>query len=355
MEKKTVSLALQGGGSHGAFTWGVLDRLLEDTRIEIKGISGASAGAMNAVALAHGFSVGGRDGARQSLKDFWDSVASKTPFASMRDAPPALIPEGADMGPSTSVKATVSLARFFSPYQLNPLDINPLREIVARQIDFERLRALGNIKLFVAATEVRTGRLKLFRNNDLTLDALLASACLPTLHRPIEIEGEAYWDGGLSANPPLFPLVHQCNARDLMVVLLHPSKRPDLPMTADEIWQRLTEISFTSAFFAELNGLALAKQEAELPRFAFGGLERRLRALNLHVIENDELMTQLSVHSKMNVEPAFINALREHGRNRAEAWLKRKFPFIGARSSVRLGRFLPALQKLGLCADRGTQ
>jgi NTE family protein len=346
MEKKTVSLALQGGGSHGAFTWGVLDRLLEDTRIDIEGISGASAGSMNGVALAHGFVVGGREGARQALKEFWDSVASRTPFASRDELPRTLIPEGADMGPPASVKAMVSLARFLSPYQLNPLDINPLREILAKQIDFERLRTHGRIKLFIAATEVRTGRLKLFRNNELTLDALLASACLPTLHRPIEIEGEAYWDGGLSANPPLFPLLHQCNARDLMVVLLHPSKRPDLPTTSDEIWQRLTEISFTSAFFTELNGLALAKQEAERPRFGFGTLERRLRALNLHVIENDDLMTQLSVHSKLNVEGAFIDALREHGRNRAEAWLKHKFPFIGTRSSVRLARFLPALQKL---------
>jgi NTE family protein len=310
MERKPVSLALQGGGSHGAFTWGVLDRLLEDPRIDIRGISGASAGSMNAVALAHGFVVGGREGARQALKDFWESVASKTPFASVGDSP-TLIPEGADMDPSASIKAMVSLSRFFAPFQLNPLDINPLREILMRQIDFDRLRAEGRIKLFMAATEVRTGRLKLFRNKELTLDALLASACLPTVHRPIEIEGEAYWDGGLAANPPLFPLLHQCNAHDLIVVLLHPSKRPDLPSTADEIWQRLTEISFTSAFFTELTGLALAKQEAERPRFAFGALERKLRALNLHLIENDELMTQLSVHSKLNVAPAFLGSTRQ--------------------------------------------
>jgi NTE family protein len=347
MAKKAVSLALQGGGSHGAFTWGVLDRLLEDERIKIEGISGASAGAMNAVALAHGYATGGRSGARQALKSFWDSVAARAPFACLSDTPPTLIPEGADMNPAPSVKTLVSLARFFSPYQLNPLDINPLREILAGQIDFERLRTDGKIKLYIAATQVQSGRLRLFRNDELTLDALLASACLPTLHRAIEIDGEAYWDGGLSANPPLFPLLHQCNARDLMVVLLHPSKRPGVPATADEIWQRLTEISFASAFFTELNGVVLAKQVAERARFAFGRLERKLRALNLHVIENDELMTQLSVHSKLNVQPAFINALYEHGRLRAEAWLKWKFPFIGTRSSVRLGRFLPALQRLG--------
>jgi NTE family protein len=350
MEKKSIALALQGGGSHGAFTWGVLDRLLEDERIDIEGISGASAGSINAVALAHGFTVGGRDGARQALKDLWDSIASKTPFASLQEAPTTLIPDGADMAPSAQVKAFVSLTRYFAPYQLNPLDINPLRDILARQIDFDRLRAQGRIKLFIAATEVRTGRLKLFHNRELTLDALLASACLPTVHRPIEIDGEAYWDGGLSANPPLFPLLHQCNAHDVMVVLLHPCKRPDLPVSADEIWQRLTEISFTSAFFTELNGLALAKQEAERALFSFGALDRKLRALNLHVIENEELMAQLSVYSKLNVQPGFIDALREHGRNRAEAWLKWKFSFIGARSSVRLARFLPTLQRL-----RGTR
>lgn len=346
MDKRIISLALQGGGSHGAFTWGVLDRLLEDGRIDIDGISGASAGSMNAVALAHGYAIGGRDGARQALKDFWDSIASKAPFASMNEAPSALIPDGADMSPSPGVKALVSWARFLSPFQLNPLDINPLRQILTSQIDFERLRTDGRIELFIAATDVRTGRLRIFRNDELTLDALLASACLPSVHRPIEIDGQAYWDGGLSANPPLFPLVHKCNARDLMVVLLHPSKRPDIPTTADEIWQRLTEISFASAFFTELNGLALAKQEAERARFSFGRLERKLRALNLHVIENDELMAQLSVYSKLNVEAAFINALREHGRKRADAWLKNKFQFIGTRSSVRLARFLPALQRL---------
>ena len=250
MQKKVMTLALQGGGSHGAFTWGVLDRLLEDERIEIEGISGASAGAMNAVALAYGFTVGGREGARQALKDFWESVAAKAPFAyTPEEQLPTLVADGSQTGSSPALKAFVSLARFFSPYQLNPLDVDPLRDIVVSQIDFERLGAESKIKLFIAATEVSTGRLRLFRNRELTLDALLASACLPTLHQPIEIDGEAYWDGGLAANPPLFSLVHECAARDVMVVLLHPSRRPDTPTTADEIWQRLTEISFGSTCF----------------------------------------------------------------------------------------------------------
>jgi NTE family protein len=341
MRKKTVTLALQGGGSHGAFTWGVLDRLLEDGRISIEGMSGASAGSMNAVALAHGLVVGGRDGARQALGDFWESVAGKAPFAELPEDLPTLVADGSPTHASPALKALVSLGRFFSPYQLNPFDLNPLRDIVASQIDFDRLRAESRIKLFVAATEVSTGRLRIFRNRELTLDALLASACVPTLHKAIEIDGESYWDGGLSANPPLFPLIHQCAARDVMVVLLHPSRRPEVPTTADGIWQRLTEIGFTSTFLTELHGIVLAKQEAERGLFAVGGLERRLRNLNMHVIENEELMAQLSAHSRLNTDPSFIYALREHGRNRAESWLKRKFQFVGSRSSLRLGRFLP--------------
>ena len=183
MRKKAVTLALQGGGSHGAFTWGVLDRLLEDERISIEGISGASAGSMNAVALAHGFVGGGREGARQALADFWESVAGKAPFAQLPEDLPTLVADGSPGHASPALKALVSLGRFFSPYQLNPFDINPLRDIVANRIDFERLRAESRIKLFIAATEVGTGRLRIFRNRELTLDHLLASACVPRAGR----------------------------------------------------------------------------------------------------------------------------------------------------------------------------
>lgn len=339
MQKKIVTLALQGGGSHGAFTWGVLDRLLEDERIDIEGISGASAGAMNAVVLAHGFTVGGRDGARQALKDFWGSVASKAPFSFI----PEDLSAAASMGPQPSAnplfKTFLSLARFFSPYQLNPFDINPLRDILASQLDFERLRTDGRIKLFIATTQVRTGMLKLFRNKQLTLDVLLASACLPALHHTVEIDGEGYWDGGLTANPPLFPLLHKCTARDIMVVLLHPHSRPDVPTSADDIWHRLTEMGFSSTFFTELQGLALAKREAERGLFAFGRLERRLRQLNMHVIDSQELMSQLDTHSKLNTHPAFINSLRDNGRMQAEAWLEKNFRQIGVRSSFSLVKY----------------
>ncbi|HJV82124.1 patatin-like phospholipase family protein [Noviherbaspirillum sp.] len=338
MEKKRITLALQGGGSHGAFTWGVLDRLLEDERIEIEGISGASAGAMNAVVLAHGLTTGGRVGARQALKEFWGSVARSAPFSASTEsiAAPASLAAQSDI--PAAYKALMPLLRFFSPYQLNPFDINPLRDILARQIDFERLRAECRTRLFIATTQVSAGTLKLFRNKQLTLDVLLASACLPLLHRAVEIDGEAYWDGGLTANPPLFPLVHKCTSRDIMVVLLHPQPHSRTPITADDIWHRLTEMGFSSTFFTELQGLMLAQREARRSWISFGRLERRLRQLNMHRIESRELMSQLGRHSKLNAHPAFINGLHDEGRARAGEWLEENFQQLGVRSSFRLAR-----------------
>ena len=187
---------MQGGGAHGAFTWGVLDRLLEDERLEIEAISGASSGAMNAVMLAHGLTIGGREGARQALAHFWETVANRMPFNPRQGS------------------LFLGLTRILSPYQLNPFDLNPLRDIVTDLVDFERLRTEDNIKLFVAATQVRTGKLRLFETEELSADALLASAALPSLHHAVEIEGEPYWDGGFSANPAIFPLLYHCESRD---------------------------------------------------------------------------------------------------------------------------------------------
>ena len=335
---KTVTLALQGGGSHGAFTWGVLDRLLEDGRIDIEGISGASAGAMNAVALAHGYLQGGRDGARQALKDFWESVAAKAPFSFQQDDHSLTADITAQSDISAGMKHFIGLMRFFSPYQLNPFDINPLRNILTAQIDFERLKTPAAIKLFIATTQVSTGTLKLFRNKHMSLDVLLASACLPMLHRAVEIDGEAYWDGGLTANPPLFPLVHQCVARDVVVILLHAQANKQVPASANEIWQRLTEMGFSSTFYTELQGLMLAKREAERAWLAFGKLERRLRRLNMHVLEAQDLMSQLSSHSKMNANPAFLHRLHAEGRGRAQLWLDQNFGHLGRTSSFRLAQ-----------------
>lgn len=335
---KSVSLALQGGGSHGALTWGVLDRLLEDGRISLEAISGASAGAMNAVVLAHGYLADGRDGARQALKVFWESVATHSPFNLSLDDHVQTTNIAAQSELPVGIRQLFGLTRFFSPYQFNPFDINPLRDILATQVDFERLRRQTGIQLFIATTQVSTGTLKLFRNRQLSLEVLLASACLPMLNRAVEIDGEAYWDGGLTANPPLFPLVHKCASRDLIAVLLHAQPQQQVPTSAPEIWNRLTEMGFSSTFHTELQGLLLAKKEAQRVWLALGKLERRLRKLNLHVISAPDLIGQLSSHSKMNAHPAFLQSLYAAGRERAQVWLDQHFQQVGQASSFRLAR-----------------
>jgi NTE family protein len=339
MRKKRVTLALQGGGSHGAFTWGVLDRLLEDGRMGIEGISGASAGAMNAVVLAHGHTQGGKEGAREALTKFWESVSTRDPFNAMPVTRGAVeLATRFESSPATS--AGQFLSRFFSPYQLNPFNLNPLREILSSQVDFEQLQRRCNLKLFVAATQVNTGMPRLFGTRELTLDVLLASACVPALHHTVEIDGVAYWDGGLSANPPIRPLLYLCDASDMLVVLLHPRRRPEVPTTADDIWHRLNEISFSSALFSELQGIALAKREAKRSLFAIGRLEGKLRSLNMHLIDAQELMSQLSNLSKLNTRASFINALRDEGRSRTQTWLEENFRHVGARSSFTLDEHL---------------
>ena len=338
MRRTAATLALQGGGSHGAFTWGVLDQLLEDGRVDIEAVSGASAGAMNAVALAYGDLLGGRDGARQALKDFWEAVAAS--------APPNFMPidwsraNGLLVKPTPAFSAYLSMVRFFAPYQLNPFDLNPLRDILAAQIDFDRLRTECRLDLFIATTRVGTGTLRLFRSRELSLDVMLASACLPAVHKTVIIDGEGYWDGGLTANPPLYPLLHECDARDLIAVLLHPCRWPDEPTTASEISQRLTEISFGAAFFSELQGIALAQREARRSLLAWGHLERRLRRLNLHVIDAPELMGTLDTISKLNAQASFLTALRDAGRQWTAAWLDRNGASLGGKSTYDLSRLL---------------
>ncbi|HYH43786.1 MAG TPA: patatin-like phospholipase family protein [Burkholderiales bacterium] len=327
MAQKKLALALQGGGSHGAYTWGVLDRLLEDDRIEIEGLSGASAGAMNAVVLADGYTAGGREGAREALKKFWTKVSEKLGHHGIAAASAVPVPD-------PTARAYLYLTRFFSPYQLNPLNINPLRDIVAEHVDFERLRDRCAMKLFISATRVSNGALRIFPREELTIDSLLASACLPSVHHSVEVDGVAYWDGGLTANPPLSALVYKCAARDLLVVVLNPQGNDVVPSTVEAIGERLSQITFSSTLSAELQAIALAKAEAERARFAIGRLDRRLRALNIHVIDSAQYMAGLAPASRYNTDAGFIEALRDEGRARAEAWLQRNFRAIGTRTTV---------------------
>lgn len=320
--KKNIALALQGGGSHGAFTWGVLDHLLQQPKLNFEAVSGTSAGSMNAVLLAYGMTLGGREKARELLSDFWQGVGHNIPFSSSKARlAENLTIENADGSPLLS--SFLAFSRFFSPYQFNPFDLNPLRDLLAELIDFKRLRCQCRIKLFIAATQVRTGKLRLFETHELNIDALLASACLPLLHHTIEIDGEPYWDGGFSANPAIFPLLQQCRAKDIVTVLLNPLQRSDYPKTADAIGHRLSELGFNATYLREMSALAHAKLDAEEQLLAFSQEKRRLREARFHILAEQELMEQLSANSKLNTEHSFLSILRDQGRLCAQDWLQR--------------------------------
>lgn len=301
-----IALALQGGGSHGAFTWGVLERLLEERGLRIEAASGASAGAVNAALLAHGLARGAAAEAQAALRGFWHRLSEHAP------------PTGAA---EYGLNALLLMTRWLAPAQWNPLDLNPLRTLLASSIDFERIRAARPLRLFIAATRVDTGTLRIFHESDLTPDVLLASACLPGLHHTVMLDGTAYWDGGLTANPPLYSLIDHCTADDLVLVTMHPRRRERTPTRADEIAGRVAEISFTAAFFAELQGVLCAQRAARRQWFPIGRATRRLRRLRLHVIDGGDVTAELPAASRMDVRRAFIEELHAFGRDRAQQWL----------------------------------
>ena len=328
---RTINLALQGGGAHGAFTWGVLDALLEDGRLRFDGISGTSAGAMNAVVLAHGLLEGGRDGARKALRDFWSAVAASMP-AELTVASS----DGKTVRLAPMARMMLQWAHYFAPTQINPFDLNPLRDIVTAQIDFERLRARSPVRLFVAATHANSGKLRLFRETEVSADALLASACLPTMHRAIEIDGEPYWDGGYCANPAVFPLFYDCDASDILLVLLTPLKHVETPSTAHDIHTRVLEIAFNATFLREMRMFAHVRERVGRARWLMGPLERRAVQANFHVIEAEDVIAELSAETKLAAHLGFFGMLAELGRNRAHAWLQAHHAALGRRSTVDL-------------------
>lgn len=324
-----ISLALQGGGAHGAFTWGVLDTLLEDGRFDFEGISGTSAGAMNAVVFAHGLLDGGRDGAREALARFWTAVANSAPPLLNAGAHPE------NGGLSTSARIILYWTQQLSPQQFNPFGINPLRDIVTTHVDFERLRAASPLKLFIAATNANTGRLRLFRTAELSEASVLASACLPYLHHAIEIDGEPYWDGAYSANPAIFPLFYECATADILLVLLSPLDYAKTPRTTEEIRQRSQDLAFKSTFLREMRSFAHAREYVGRSFWPMGRLERRLRQIRMHLIAiTEELTSRLAVESKLTTSLPFLEMLRDQGRARATAWLSANGRKIGRRASV---------------------
>jgi len=323
-----IDLALQGGGSHGAFTWGVLDRLLEEKWLHIAAISGTSAGAMNAAVLASGWTEGAAEGARRALANYWHRVSRAATFSPLRRSPFDRLMGRWTLDTSPAYVVMDLMSRLVSPYDLNPAGFNPLRNILEESIDFEGL-ARSPIKLFVTATNVRTGRGRIFRNPEITGDVLLASACLPTLFRAVEIDGEAYWDGGYAGNPTITPLVRESDAHDTILVQINPRERADVPRSAADILNRLNEISFNSPLMKELRMIALLRQVAD-PGTGEGARWAQMRT---HRIMTDAL-AKFGASSKFNAEREFVVMLHEEGRRAASEFLKAHADDLGRRSTA---------------------
>jgi len=329
-----VDLALQGGGSHGAFTWGVLDRLLEEPWLGIDGISGTSAGAMNAAVLADGYAKGGPSGAREALEKFWRSVSDAARFSPFKRGPFDVILGRWTLDSSPMYVAMDLMSRLVSPYQLNPKGKNPLREILADLVDFERL-AQSSIKLYITATNVRTGRGRVFKSGTITPDVLLASACLPTMFQAIEIDGEPYWDGGYSGNPTITPLIRECKSQDTILVQINPVERNEPARSASEILNRLNEVSFNAVLLKELRMMALLRQVAD-PGNSEGA---QWAGMRIHRI-GSEMLTGLGASSKLNAEWEFFTLLHAEGRRSAQVFLEAHAMDLGNRSTLDIDSLL---------------
>ena len=337
--KKPVNLALQGGGSHGAYAWGVLDAVAEDGRLDIVGISGASAGAMNAVIYAAGLAEGGAEGARARLERFWLSVSTEGSLApTQRRLVDAWLKTWGRMAPGIGWTAAWAdaLSQFVSPYGFNPLNVNPIRDHLAAMVDFDRLRMSEDLALFVAATNIRTGRGEIFRRPILTVDHVMASACLPTLFQAVQIKGEYYWDGGYAGNPPLWPLFYETACRDVVIVQINPIERTEVPRTPEEISNRLNEITFNSPLLAELRA---ADFVARLIRSGVLKSED-YRLERLHRIGGAGRLEGYDAATKFDVSWPFLQELRDLGRADAKAWLEANFDAIGVTGTLDVDRTL---------------
>jgi len=334
-KRKPISLALQGGGALGAYTWGALDRLLEDQRLEIKAISGSSAGAMNAVVLADGYHDGGAEGARAQLRQFWEGVAHAGQANPYRRTPmmaflSAFTPQWARQDYMALWADWAS--RFASPYDFNPLNINPLKEVLEELVNFERVRKCQQIELFVGATNVETGRIRVFNNAELSAEVLLASACLPQLFQTVTIDGAPYWDGGYSGNPALFPLFEVKSTRDIVIVQINPIERPGVPRTPSEIAARVSEINFNTNLLSELRAVEFVARLIDEERLP----QRRYRKMLVHNVSESMALTPLGLGADLNTDISFFTGLFDAGRIAAETWLKAHFDALGERSTVDL-------------------
>lgn len=328
-----INLALQGGGTHGAYTWGVLDSILADERININSISGTSAGAMNAVVLANGFLKDGREGARTALTKFWENIASVMPA----NFSPLPVNSAVNNIPQFSLSG--QFANWFTPSQLNPFNINPLRTLVKKHIDFELLAKYSPIKLYISATQANTGQLRVFKTEEITCDSLLASACLPSLMPAEIIDNEPYWDGGLCANPAIFPLFHQRPNYDILIIMLHPFRYQHLPNNPTAIRNRFLEISMNSAFLREMQVFARLCEQAQIAKEngqTLGEMENKFINAKFHLIPADKLLQELAFSSKLSASTKTILQLCQCGKEVGKNWINKNFTSIGKNSSINL-------------------
>jgi len=322
-----IDLALQGGGSHGAFTWGVLDRLLEDGHLEFHGISGTSAGAINASVMATGYQRGGREGARQALRDFWMDVSRSgsifAPFTSGK------VTDNFNLGMLPGYQWASTFFRSFSPYEFNPLNLNPLRDVLYRHVDERAIRGCP-LHLFVTATSVTTGQPRVFTNRDLSLDALLASACLPFLFQAVTIGDDAYWDGGYTGNPAIYPLIYQTEYLDILLVRINPLVREGVPHHTEEILDRINEITFNAGLISEMRAISFVSRLMREGKLDPG----RYKDLRLHMVADDKNLAELGAASKFNTDRGFLEQLFALGHAAASRWLKRHRDDIGVKPSL---------------------
>lgn len=336
---KTINLALQGGGAHGAFAWGIIDKLLEDGRIKFDSISATSAGAMNAAVLAHGLATGGNDGGREALYNFWKKIcASGEKYNPIKKTP---IEElfGVPLENSMSYVLFDLFSKVLSPYQFNPANFNPLKDVLVECVDIDRIIAAETPKLFLSATNVKTGKIKVFDNKDMSIDAILASACLPFMFQSVQIGDDYLWDGGYLGNPAIFPLIYNSDCNDILIIHINPINRDTVPESSTDILNRVNEISFNSSLMREMRAIAFVTKLID-EGWIKDEHKNKLRRFFLHAIRADETMQNFSVASKLNPNWAFIEQLYNEGRREGEEWLKKNFRHLGNKSSLDMAEYL---------------
>jgi NTE family protein len=322
--------ALQGGGAHGAFTWGVLDRLLQDPRLEIEGLVGTSAGAMNTALAADGLAAGGPELARRLLRDFWQGVGAIAAAAPIQPTPLDRMASPGTMRYSPGWMVADAMIKLLSPYQLNPTNENPLLGLLERVVDFPRLRAAERPAAFVCATNVLNGRLRVFERREMTAAAVMASACLPQLFQAVEVDGQHYWDGGYSGNPPIFPLIYMGGCPDILIVQLNPINIPDVPRDTRAIADRINTLAFNSSLMREMRMIQFVTQLIDR-----GDLDgSRYMRIFVHTIDAEDDLAALDPSSKLNADAGFLRHLFELGSARADAFLAENWEAIGVRSST---------------------